>query len=223
MRRLMLTGGLILIDGKTAVAQIFLGIMISTTWLLLVVNFRPYKEYWESIMSSLLSFTLVLTMVTGVCLRLHQLSIETSTVNQRAAFDIMMMIGLWVSLVLSIVALIISTPCLRKKVFAQYKKCRTPKPKKVNNADIKSVKVSPEALKGVIDDRRIRLRAIFDRLDVDNNGTLERNEILGASLTDPELAQYLSASRASLLENEYFEHMEFEAFATFVLWGNHQV
>ena len=218
----MLTGGLILIDGKTAVAQIFLGIMISTTWLLLVVNFRPYKAYWESIMSSLLSFTLVLTMVTGVCLRLHQLTIETSTANQREAFDIMMMIGLWVSLILSIVALIISTPCLRKKVFAQYKKCCAPKPKS-KKVDIESAKVSPEAIKGVIDDRRIHLRAIFDRLDIDNNGTLERNEILGASLSDPELAQYLSASRASLLEKEIFEHMEFEAFATFVLWGNHQV
>jgi hypothetical protein len=72
----------------------------------------------------MLSFMLVFTLVTGVCLRLHQLTIEDSNPNQRLAFDALMMVGMILSLGLSIVMLIISNLFLRKHVCGGLRKCK---------------------------------------------------------------------------------------------------
>jgi hypothetical protein len=85
-RRLVLTGGLIMVGGdENAVAQVFLGILVSVMWLCLVLQKRPYKSQWDTALSAMLSFVLVLTLVTGVCLRLFELTFDAADVYQREA------------------------------------------------------------------------------------------------------------------------------------------
>ena len=86
LRRLILTGGLIMVGGdENSVAQVFLGILISLMWLCLVLQKRPYKSQWDTALSAMLSFVLVLTLVTGICLRLFESTIESADTYQREA------------------------------------------------------------------------------------------------------------------------------------------
>lgn len=65
-------------------------------------------------MSGMLSFILLLTLVTGVCLQLHEATKNDAVGNQTEAFGILMVVGLVLALVLSIIALVIATPCIRR-------------------------------------------------------------------------------------------------------------
>ena len=77
IRRLILTGGLILIGNEEAVAQVFLGILVSSMWLCLVLYKKPYASAWDTALSGMLSFVLVITLVSGVCLRLYTGCVRT--------------------------------------------------------------------------------------------------------------------------------------------------
>jgi hypothetical protein len=66
LRRLILTGGLILIGNSEAVAQIFLGILICSLWLCLILFTKPYTSMLDTVLSGILSFTLLLTLVSVV-------------------------------------------------------------------------------------------------------------------------------------------------------------
>eukprot|EP00942_MAST-04A_sp_MAST-4A-sp1_P012240 g12240.t1 len=69
LRRLILTGGLILV-GEHSVIQILLGILTSMFWLLIVAIKFPYKAYWDNILSIALSLALVLSLICGFTLQL---------------------------------------------------------------------------------------------------------------------------------------------------------
>ena len=114
LRRLLLTGGLIMVGGnENAVAQVFLGILVSMMWLCLVLQKRPYKSQWDTALSAMLSFVLVLTLVTGVCLRLFELTLDSSDTYQRQAFAVVMIAVVVVVCVVNVGAILASLPCLR--------------------------------------------------------------------------------------------------------------
>ena len=114
LRRLVLTGGLIMVGGDgNSVAQVFLGILVSMMWLCLVLQKRPYKSQWDTALSAMLSFVLVLTLVTGVCLQLFELTLETTDVYQREAFTVVMIATIIIILLVNVGAIIASLPCLR--------------------------------------------------------------------------------------------------------------
>jgi hypothetical protein len=114
LRRLVLTGGLIMVGGdENSVAQVFLGILVSMMWLCLVLQKRPYKSQWDTALSAMLSFVLVLTLVTGVCLQLFELTLDATDVYQREAFTAVMIATIIVILLVNVGAIIASLPCLR--------------------------------------------------------------------------------------------------------------
>ena len=114
-RRLLLTGGLILVG--SSIAQVFLGIMICLTWALLVAFKRPYKAYWDNILAIVLSLHLLFTLVSGMALKLYQLS-EINDEYEQFVFDWMLVIMTFCSMCLAVIGLFITIPRLRKKLIS---------------------------------------------------------------------------------------------------------
>ena len=114
LRRLVLTGGLIMVGGdKNSVAQVFLGILVSMMWLCLVLQKKPYKSPWDTALSAMLSFVLVLTLVTGVCLRLFELTLDAADTYQREAFTSLMIATIVIIPLVNVAAILAALPCLR--------------------------------------------------------------------------------------------------------------
>ena len=118
VRRLILTGGLILIGHDEAVAQIFLGILISAMWLSLVLYAKPYASWWDTALSAVLSFSLLLTLVSGVSLRLYELTLNDANTYQRAAFGAVLTTVVVLCILLSLAAMLMSAKWLRRRVRA---------------------------------------------------------------------------------------------------------
>jgi hypothetical protein len=143
IRRLILTGGLILVGNEEAVGQVFLGILVNLVWFSLVVVRRPYKSVWDTALSGVLSFVLTITLVSGVCMRLYELTLDDTDVYQRNAFGVVLITSIVICLVLSIAAIIISTECLRDRVV---RICQSKTSKKVEEKEQRkqsTAKVTP--------------------------------------------------------------------------------
>ena len=59
------------------------------------------------------------------------------------------------------------------------------------------------------------VEAMFHRLDLDHNGSLDKSELMTATANDEELSSYVSPSRALTLRKKIFEPMDLEAFQNF--------
>ena len=64
-------------------------------------------------------------------------------------------------------------------------------------------------------EHNIAIETLFHRLDENSNGTLEKSEVMGAAMNDPELAKYVSPGRALMLKKRIFEPMDLNAFKLF--------
>ena len=91
-------------------------------------------------------------------------------------------------------------------------------PKK--DAVIPAAKTSADGGNGMPTEEEKRNRAVaamFHRLDLDHNGSLNKSELMTALMTekDEELYSYVSSSRALSLQKQIFEPMTLEAFQNF--------
>ena len=119
-RRLLLTGGLILI-GEQSNTQIFLGALLCVIWLMLVTVRRPYEAYWDNVLSIVLSLQLVLIMLCGMALEMNRLTPKKAAdPYERNAFGALMVAFSIVIVSTSIVAIIITIPCLRDRLVEKY-------------------------------------------------------------------------------------------------------
>jgi hypothetical protein len=110
-------------------------------WLCLVLFKRPYASFWDTALSGVLSFVLMLTLVSGVCMELYELKLGDTDVYQRNAFGAVLIASIVVCLVLSIAAVILSTECLRDRVV---RICQSKTSKKVEEEEQSiSTKVTP--------------------------------------------------------------------------------
>ena len=73
LRRLLLTGGLIVL-GDASNVQIFLGGMVCACWLCLVIWRRPYGALWDNVLSAVLSFQLMIIILSGMALEIYRLT-----------------------------------------------------------------------------------------------------------------------------------------------------
>ena len=144
IRRLILTGGLILIGNEEAVAQVFLGIFVSAMWFGLILYKKPYASSWDTALSGILSFVLMITLVSGVCLRLYELTLDGTDLYEQNAFEVVLIASIIVCLVLGIAALIMSTECLRDRAA---KICEKDKEKNLAESTLSknNTKVAPDA------------------------------------------------------------------------------
>ena len=122
-RRLLLTGGLILI-GEQSNTQIFLGALLCLIWLMLITVRRPYEAYWDNALSIVLSLQLLLIMLCGMALEMNRLTpkktVDTNEENERSAFGALMVAFSVVIVSTSIAAIIITIPCLRDRLVEKY-------------------------------------------------------------------------------------------------------
>ena len=57
--------------GEESVAQVFLGIIICAFWMSLLIHKKPYKAGWDNIIAVILAAHLLLTLVSGMALKLY--------------------------------------------------------------------------------------------------------------------------------------------------------
>ena len=126
IRRLLLTGGLILVGGSS-VAQVLLGVTICLAWLLLVSFKRPYRAYWDNILSMVLSLHLLFTLISGMALKMYRMG-ETDDTYEQILFDWMLVLMTVLCMLLGVFALIITIPCLRNRIT----NCKNRRKKKEN-------------------------------------------------------------------------------------------
>ena len=69
-------------------------------------------------LSAVLSFTLLLTLVSGVSMRLYELTSDSSDLYQRNAFDGLLIAVIGLCVLLSVASIVLSTKCLRRRVIA---------------------------------------------------------------------------------------------------------
>ena len=113
LRRLMLTGGLILL-GESSNTQIFLGALICTGWLCLVLARRPYEASWDNTLSVVSSSGLLLIILSGMALEIYRLTPEyAQDLYEKNAFRIVMMSASGLVILFAAATIIISIPCLR--------------------------------------------------------------------------------------------------------------
>ena len=121
-RRLLLTGGLILV-GEKSNTQIFLGALLCFIWLMLVTVRRPYEAYWDNVLSIVLSSQLVLIMLCGMALEMNRLTpTKAADPYEKTSFGVLMVAFSIVIIMSSISAIIITIPCLRDRLVVVYMK-----------------------------------------------------------------------------------------------------
>ena len=119
LRRLLLTGGLIVL-GEASNVQIFLGGMVCACWLLVVVWRRPYGAYWDNALSAVLSFQLLIIILSGMALEIYRLTPSyAQDPVQRGAFGAFMVAASLFVIASSLFAIFVSVPCVRDRVVAR--------------------------------------------------------------------------------------------------------
>ena len=113
-RRLLLTGGLIMM-GEESVAQVFLGIIICAFWMSLLIHKKPYKAGWDNIIAVILAAHLLLTLVSGMALKLYDAT-PGQDEYQKAGFGAVLITVSVLCVALGLGSIVVSTPCLRERV-----------------------------------------------------------------------------------------------------------
>ena len=109
-RKLMLTGGLILV-GEHSTVQGLLGILVCAFWLLLVAVKFPYAVYWDNMLEIALSFGLMMTLLSGLALELFRL--QEFDGNEQIVFDVLLVLMLLFGLFAGCFALATTLPFCR--------------------------------------------------------------------------------------------------------------
>jgi hypothetical protein len=121
LRKLMMTGGLILV-GEESVVQALLGILTCTVWVILVAAKFPYKAYWDNMLEIALSFGLLMSLISGFALELFE-SKDTDGYEQ-VTFDILLVLMILGCICSGIFALVITLPFCRSRFIKYFMKGR---------------------------------------------------------------------------------------------------
>ena len=140
LRRLLLTGGLVVAGSDQAVAQLLLGMLISALWLFAILYLRPYKSSWDTLLSSVLALVVMLALACGMALKLYQVTLEGSDDYQRSLFGAVMTTTVILTLVGGTVAIVLSFDCMQNRVAKLWQ--ANNKGKEQKNVD-SSTKVAP--------------------------------------------------------------------------------
>jgi hypothetical protein len=182
LRRLMLSGGLILM-GSESVGQIFLAIIICAIWLCLLIYLRPYKSNWDNIVAITLAAHLLLTIISGMAFKLYSL-MPGQDAYERNGFGAVLIVVSVMCICLSLGTTLASTPCFQKRVekFTEGRRrsrSRNSRSNSLNNISnpmhagksIEMVKKKSEKKKVEIPIKE-RLEKIFNTIDNDKRGEI---------------------------------------------------
>ena len=117
-RRLLLTGGLILV-GEQSNTQIFLGALLCLCWLVLVLVRRPYQAFWDNVMSGLLSFQLMLIILCGRALEIHKMRADQGSdddLYERELFGVLLVAFSLLVIAVALCVVVLLIPCVRDRL-----------------------------------------------------------------------------------------------------------
>ena len=121
--------------GEESVAQVFLGIIICAFWMTLLVHKKPYKAGWDNIIAVILAAHLLLTLVSGMALKLYDAT-PGQDEYQKAGFGAVLITVSVLCVVLGLGSIVVSTPCLRERAMKCLKHRKT-----IGRVEPKKVKV----------------------------------------------------------------------------------
>ena len=99
----------------------------------MVVVRRPYKAYWDNVLSILLSLQLVLIMLCGMALEMNRLTPEEAVdPYESTSFGLLMVAFSVIIVVTAILAILVSIPCARDPLVRWWVKYVAGAPKKKN-------------------------------------------------------------------------------------------
>ena len=110
--------------GEESVAQVFLGIIICALWAGLLIHKKPYKAGWDNIIAVILAAHLLLTLVSGMALKLYDAT-PGQDEYQKAGFGAVLITVSVLCVVLGLGSIVVSTPCLRERVMKCSKRKKT--------------------------------------------------------------------------------------------------
>lgn len=124
-----------MIGGEDSVAQVLLGIFVSTLWLCLVLYKRPYVAFWDNALSAMLSFVVMSTLLCGMALRQYELTKAGKDDNEQSAFGMVLVLVNAVSLAVSLMVVLVSTGGVRQRLASLWmeKKMKKMKASKTEN------------------------------------------------------------------------------------------
>ena len=133
LRRLLLSGGLAIAGSNQAVAQLLLGILVSALWLFSVLYLRPYKSTWDTLLSSVLAFVVVLTLACGMALKLYQFTVDGSDEYQQSLFGVVLTTTVVITIVCGVVAIVLSFDCMSGRMIKCLDQTKNSNPTKTSN------------------------------------------------------------------------------------------
>jgi len=101
--------------GEESVAQVVLGNIICAFWMSLLIHKKPYKAGWDNIIAVILAAHLLLTLVSGMALKLYDATPDQDE-YQKAGFGAVLITVSVLCVVLGLGSIVVSTPCLRERV-----------------------------------------------------------------------------------------------------------
>ena len=101
--------------GEESVAEVFLGIIVCACWMSLLIHKKPYKSGWDNIIAVILAAHLLLTLVSGMALKLYDAT-PGQDEYQKAGFGAVLITASVLCVVLGLGSIVVSTPCLRERV-----------------------------------------------------------------------------------------------------------
>ena len=100
--------------GDSSNVQIFLGGMVCACWLCLVIWRRPYGAFWDNVLSAVLSFQLLIIILSGMALEIYRLTpTYEQDPYQRNAFGVFLVIASVLMILAAFFAMVVSVPCVR--------------------------------------------------------------------------------------------------------------
>ncbi len=120
LRRLLLTGGLIMMGGES-VAQTFLGIIVCAIWLLVLSYQKPYVNRSDNFLAILVSFQLMIILISGMALKLYSLT-PNQDEYQQIGFSVMLIATTSIVTLISVIMTLANTPICNIKCVAYFKK-----------------------------------------------------------------------------------------------------
>ena len=112
--------------GQSSNVQIFLAGMVCVCWLCLVIWRRPYVAFWDNVLSAVLSFQLLIIILSGMALEIYRLTPSyAQDPFQRAAFGVFMVVASIFVIVSSLFAIFVAAPCVRDRVVAKCSRSST--------------------------------------------------------------------------------------------------
>jgi len=217
IQKALLTGGLVLVAPGSS-TQILVGLVIALTFYTVLLKTQPYADNTEDIMQSIATASTVGTLLIGFALK----ATLSENMSSGGMYDMVIMdcilVGMFTLVAVSgLYMILISLPCFASGGEEEKESPEETAVEMVNQPTAamshpspatKSLPLMPfKSKKHLFEEQNVAIEKMFQRLDDNSNGTLEKSEVMVAALTDPELSKCISPGRAMMLQKQMFVPM----------------